>query len=433
MGTSRWRIGLLRRGWPRGGVGHRARAQSQQEKKRKNILEELGLKKKPPAPAPPAPGRAAGGEAPAEDGEKRERDPPASRRARRPAPAGRRRRSRAPCTRCSSRRARPATRAGGPAQASHLLLHRRRRTPTTGSSRAFADVRDPEASKLSAEGLGRHAAREAARPGPRRARPTSGSSPGFAAGARLDARREPAELRAPRRRAAATPTGDRHPPTRRAPATAAVAGVRRPPRPRAAAAASATRNSRAAAPSGAAPPLAATRSAAGPTVRGRPCTPSLMSTCALCHRPGGPAGMTRLVLSGDVAERRSDRPRRSSIVQAPGAEPAPDQGRGTDARWRRAAPGRRSAARRDCRLGRRAARRRHRAPSPRPRPRRAGDAAAAAMPRRRARHPRRRPRQPPAPAAAGLGLPFGFMLNGRFDLNYERRHFTGQPVRRRRA
>jgi hypothetical protein len=31
------------------------------------------------------------------------------------------------------------------------------------------------------------------------------------------------------------------------------------------------------------------------------------------------------------------------------------------------------------------------------------------------------------PGAPGLGLPFGFMLNGRFDLAYERRHFSGGP------
>ena len=30
-------------------------------------------------------------------------------------------------------------------------------------------------------------------------------------------------------------------------------------------------------------------------------------------------------------------------------------------------------------------------------------------------------------APGGPGCPFGFMLNGRFDLDYERRHFSGDP------
>ena len=37
------------------------------------------------------------------------------------------------------------------------------------------------------------------------------------------------------------------------------------------------------------------------------------------------------------------------------------------------------------------------------------------------------PPPPPAVPPPGLGLPFGFLLNGRFDLNYERRQFTGNP------
>ena len=33
----------------------------------------------------------------------------------------------------------------------------------------------------------------------------------------------------------------------------------------------------------------------------------------------------------------------------------------------------------------------------------------------------------PHPPGGGVGLPFGLMLNGRFDLDYERRKFTGSP------
>ena len=42
--------------------------------------------------------------------------------------------------------------------------------------------------------------------------------------------------------------------------------------------------------------------------------------------------------------------------------------------------------------------------------------------RRAAPAPRRQPGPP-----AGSGCRFGFLLNGRFDLNYERRQFSGDP------
>ena len=73
--------------------------------------------------------------------------------------------------------------------------------------------------------------------------------------------------------------------------------------------------------------------------------------------------------------------------------------------WRRAAPAAAAASRRG-------GTRRARAPAAPPPPR---------------RPPRLRPPRATGGPAPPAGLPFGFMLNGRFDLDYERRQFTGNP------
>jgi mono/diheme cytochrome c family protein len=149
--------------------------------------------------------------------------------------------------------------------------------------------------------------------------------------------------------------------------------------------------------------------------------PVLMSVCAACHRAGGPAGMTRFLLSGDAA--RDDavvralvdpRAPESSILltkasgqmHAGGAPlPAGDPRRAAIVAW----------------IARLAA----------PPPAAAPAAVAPGAPAPESSVPAApAPPAPPPPSAgppAGLGLPLGFMLNGRFDLNYERRQFTGNP------
>ena len=124
--------------------------------------------------------------------------------------------------------------------------------------------------------------------------------------------------------------------------------------------------------------------------------PVLMSACAVCHRPGAPAAMTRLVALRRCGARRGGRPAVRGRAGA-GAEPARHQGRG--ARCTGAAPCCRPGDPRlggDRRLGEGARRRRGV---------RAGDRG------RRAPHhpPRRRPRRrrhplPPADTPRRRGL-----------------------------
>jgi mono/diheme cytochrome c family protein len=384
------------------GLGLVARAESPQETKRENILDELGLKKKPPAP--PA-GAAAAPAEPATEEQKPE------------GPGGK--------TKSGGRSAGPAgpsfTRAiyplflanckachtaGAAAGATPLLL--------TGDAEAdhrvlarFADIHAPEASKLlqKASGAVLHGG---GAPWPAASAPYERVLAWIRAGARLDhAAREEAAAEPEARERERHPEGERHE-TRTPDATASAA----PPLP----APSATP---ALPPLGAPAPTAPVARPAGPTFA-TAVHPVLMSVCAACHRAGLPAGLTRFLLSGEAARDEAvvralvdPRAPESSLLltkasgqmHAGGAPlPAGDPRRAAIVAWIAglAAPSPVAAP----------APGSPRAPAPA-----SGVPAAAAPP----------PPPPSAAPAAGLGLPLGFMLNGRFDLNYERRQFNGNP------
>jgi cytochrome c553 len=401
------------------GFGLVARAQSPQETKRQNILDELGLKKKPPAApaAPPAPAAE-----PATEEQKPE------------APGGKAKsggRTAVPAGPSFTRAIHPlflATckachTAGGAAAATPLVL--------TGDAEAdhrvlerLADVRAPEASKLlqKASGTALHGG---GAPWPTTSGPYERVLAWIRAGARLDraAARVEAAAPAPDQPAGRHP-GDRH--ETRTPVAATVPAT--PPPPTAGASApvvpAAADTSAAAVPAAAAPapPLAASV-AAGPTFA-TTVHPVLMGVCAACHRAGGPAGMTRFLLSGDVARDEAvvrplvdaQAPESSLLVTKAsgqmhaGGAPLPpgDPRRTAIVGWIAglAAPPPVAVA----------------APNVPGAP-----AAPATAPIVVVAAP---PPAPPPPGAGpppGLPLPLGFMLNGRFDLNYERRHFTGNP------
>ncbi len=155
-----------------------------------------------------------------------------------------------------------------------------------------------------------------------------------------------------------------------------------------------------------------------------------MSACAICHRPGAPAAMTRLVLSGDATQDEAvvrpfvdaQAPQQSVLVtkstgqmHAGGAVLPPGDPRlEVILAWAKGlaaaeAPATEAAA--------------ASAPSAAVPP--AGPPAAPAPPGGYAGPAGPHPHG--GPGGPGLGLPFGFMLNGRFDLAYERRQFSGGP------
>lgn len=124
-----------------------ARAQTQQERQRSQILDELGLKKKPPAPPPPPAPEPPGAEtsAPADEkaGEGKSSDGKAKGRA--PTPAGPSfTRVIAPMLAATCK---PCHTAGGPAAATHLLLTGDAENDHRAVAR-FADLRAPESSAL---------------------------------------------------------------------------------------------------------------------------------------------------------------------------------------------------------------------------------------------------------------------------------------------
>jgi hypothetical protein len=422
-----------------------ARAQSPQEKQRSKILDELGLKKKPPAPPPggesPAP---PAGEPPGEAGEADGAHKPTGagkggagnvgnvgnvgKKSAPAAPSFQRAIHPLLITTCK-----PCHTAGGPAQASHLLL--------TGDATAdhhavarFVNVRDGEASALLSKVTG-----ATLHGGGPLWPPTSAQYQRALAWIRGGARLDAAVASAP---APATP-GPAAPTTGR-PATSAAG-----PRPAAKGPTGAPAEATATpAPETTAPPetppaaVPAPSAAAAPALApaGAPARPAappfatavhpiLMSACALCHRPGGPAAMTRLLLSGDAAQDEAavrafvdaQAPERSPLVtkasgqmHAGGAVLPPGDARmQAILAWARglaipAAPAAAAAA----------------TPG-------ATSAAAAAPPS--APPPLAGAPQPPPPGSPGLGarggfgLPLGFMLDGRFSLDYERRQFTGNP------
>ncbi len=367
------------------GIAAAARAESPQERKREDLLDALGLQKKPPAPpaAPPA--------APAEE--------PASGGAKPGEPAGKANpggKTAAPAGPSFTRVIHPLVvatckgchAAGGPAAATPLVL--------TGDAEAdarvlarFADARDPEASKLlqKASGAVLHGG---GAPWPAGSGPYERVLAWIRAGARLD--------HAARAEVAAAPEPEKH-----------HEAARQEPRPPAAPPAPVE-----------APPPALTPIPSPPVPAAPPAStfaaavhPVLMSICAACHRTGGPAAMTRFLLSGDAA---ADEPVARALVnpRAPDTSAllvkAAGQMHGGGAPLPAGDPRREAIVAWIAGLD-----------VPPPPPVRAAPGVAAAPV----------PVAPPPPPGGGpphgIGLPFGFFLNGRFDLNYERRQFSGDP------
>jgi len=407
MAASRWMGRLLMVASFGFAVG--ARAQSSQETKRQDILDELGLKKKPVGP-PPAATPALPGEPATEQPKPEGSGGKTKGGARTAAPAGPSFTRAiypmvlATCKACHT--------AGGAAGATPLVL--------TGDAEAdhralarLADVRAPEASKLlqKASGAVLHGGGS---PWPVASAPYERMLAWIRAGARLDraAREEAAatpEAGGREKRPAAAGEGERHEARAPEPAPSAPVAVEAPVATPVVPAAVA-----AVGPAPAAPP-------AGPTFA-TSVHPVLMTACAACHRPGGPAAMTRFLLSGDSARDEAavralvdpQAPESSLLLakasgqmHAGGAPlPAGDPRRAAIVVWIAglAAPPVADAT-----------------------PSAPGAPVIVAGPTVAVTAP---PAAAPPPSAGpppGLALPFGFLLNGRFDLNYERRRFTGGP------
>ena len=398
-----------------------ARAQSKQEKKRTEILDELGLKKKPPAPPaaetpPPTVGEPAGG-----DDEKPEAGPAAKPKggARSTAPAapsfGRAIHAQLMTT------CKPCHSPGAPGGVSRFLLSGDPAADHRAVAR-FVDVRNPEASTLLAKASGTtpHAGGPL---WPATGAPYQRVLAWIRGGARLDAAAAAAAAPAPAGappKPAATPTA-RSPggSGARPPAPGTPPEPEAPPTPAPTPAAPETP---AATPAAPAPAVAPSKPAA-PTFAAS-VHPILMTTCALCHRPGGPAAMTRFLLSGDAAKDEPaarafvdvEAPERSALVTKSSGQmhgggavlPSGDARLATILAWARGL-----------------------APAPAPATEAGGAAptppAAAATVAPVAPPGPPAPLVPPGHGGGGFALPFGFMLDGRFSLDYERRQFTGNP------
>ncbi|MES1206860.1 MAG: hypothetical protein ABUS79_13060 [Pseudomonadota bacterium] len=378
-----------------------ARADSPQEKKRGNILDELGLKKKPPVPAPPPAAEPPPEEQqPGATGSKEKGGPrpavpvgPSFARVIHPLFV-------ATCKACHT--------AGGAAGATPFVM--------TGDAEAdhrvlarFADVRVPEASKLlqKASGAMLHAG---AAPWPAGSGAYERVLSWIRAGARLDHATAQNDSAGPATREPESHRQDEHPEAR-PPAAEPV-----PPPPTATATATLTL------PVAPSPPA---RESAGAGGSGFPIAvhPILMSACAACHRAGGPAAMTRFLLSGDAAQDEAtvralvdpQAPESSSLITKAAGQmhgggaplPAGDARRTAILAWIAglATP----------------------PPAVGPGPTAQGALAPPAVARTGAAVPPPAAPPPTASSPPGIGLPLGFLLNGRFDLNYERRQFDGNP------
>lgn len=379
--------------------GTAASAETPQERRRRELMEEVGLERRPaPAPAvraadPAAPDSAA---APAAG----ESAAPSSKASPRSAPSFRRTIHPALMQGCGGCHA-----AGGPAGTTRLLL--------TGDAAAdhrvvlgFVDVGAPRASVLLAKAAGQ--AHGGGAPWPLEGGTATRAAAWILAGARLDS--------GPR--AVAGPV----------PATPAEASPRTRPGP--APVHGGPDSAVTAAPS---PPSAAKEanaSTAAPPAPGAAAHALLLARCGTCHRAGLPAGATRFVLSGDAD---ADLSGAASLVDRGAVERSPllTKGAGdlhgggavlpagSDGYQRLLAwtmtlvpvaagaevptPARPGA---------------EPSPSPVPAPVKSAGTAPAA---------------PASPAAGavprgGLLLPYGFQLNGRFDVNYERRGFSTDPA-----
>ncbi|MEO8212335.1 MAG: hypothetical protein ABI560_04040, partial [Myxococcales bacterium] len=159
--------------------------------------------------------------------------------------------------------------------------------------------------------------------------------------------------------------------------------------------------------------------------------PLMMASCATCHRAGAPAGGTRLVLSGaverDEATARalldaSDAARSALVIKASGEMhgggvvwPPSDPRQAILLAWAMHP----AATSVDLPPAGREV-----ASLPTPTTSAVGPGSSggeAAVP------PSPSPASHAAGGPAGLALPLGFFLNGRFDIDYERRQFTGNP------
>jgi hypothetical protein len=402
-----------------------ARAESPQEKKRKDILDELGLKKKHPAPPPAGDAGPAPNEPPAESVEKAGARGGSSTKQKGAA------RSTAPAAPSFARvihpllmtTCKPCHSPGGPAGATRLLL--------SGDAAAdhhivvrLVDTHDPEASTLLGKVSGATIHGGGA-PWPAAGTPYQRLFAWIRGGARLDsaAAAEPAATAVTPR---AAPTPSRRSPPPAAPAAAAAAPIASPPTTGEAVPAVPPASAAAAPP--AAPAIAAPAARpSGPTFAAT-VHPVLMSACAICHRAGAPAAMTRLVLSGDPAR---DEPIVRQLVDAQAPEQSLLVGKGTGHMHGGGAvlsPG-------DPRLDAILAWVQGLAAAEAPAPASSSAPPAAALPAAlapavvTAGHPG----APPSPGGhggpggAGVTLPLGFMLNGRFSLDYERRQFSGDP------
>jgi hypothetical protein len=399
---------------------------SPQEKRRNEILDELGLKKKPPAPPPaadvPAPADeeapAASGAPAAPGGTTKEKSPGR--------PAG-------PAAPSFTRVIHPLLTATckvchspvGPAAQSHFLLSGDPAADHHALVR-FVDTHNPDASVVLAKVSGK-AIHGGGAPWPAASAPHERLLAWIRGGARLDAARAP-EPPSPQPVADAV---DAKPGSRRRqlppPAAAGVDGGGPAATPTAAAAPLESAPIAAASPARPAPGPDALKPN-GPSFA--TVHPSLMTACALCHRPGGPAAMTRFLLSGDPVRDEAvvralvdpQAPEQSLLVTKASGQmhgggpvfPPGDPRLATVLGWVAglappaavtAAPGAPVNVAPAAPSG---------ASSPplgAPPGNSPGPHAAGAGP----------------PGGSGLPLPFGFMLNGRFDLNYERRQFTGNP------
>ena len=382
-----------------------AGVQSPQEKKRDDILRELGLKKKPPTvPAPdvetPPPG------SPTEEDGKNPAAPSETTAARPKEGAAR---PPAPATQSFTRGIHPQLLAtckvchtpGGPAATSHLLLVGDPVADHRAVAR-FVDVRNPAASALVAKASGTTLHGGGALWAPSSA-PYRHLVTWISEGARRDG--GAASVPAPKVVTPVVPVAPEAPPRRPRPSIAEPAVVA-PAEPR---------------PAAESAPVAATTTGDIFTTRVHP---MLMNACAVCHRTGAPAAITRLVLSGDVTKDEAvirplidpAAPEQSLLVSKASGEmhgggalfPAGDARLALLLEWIAGLsppPATETAA----------------ASTPVPA---VAPAITSAPPAQGATAYR-----PPlhGHAAAPVTLPFGFMLNGRFSVDYERRDFTGNP------
>ena len=434
-------LGLVGAATPRGG---RALAQqgvpSPQERKRDDILRALGLEKKPPSPpaesAPPPAASASTPRGPEPAAATPGAVPPRNKDAGASGPAG------APPTESFARVIHPQVMAackvchtpGGTAGASAFLLHGELVADHHAIVR-FVDVHSPATSVLLEKAAGTKLHGGGA-PWPASSPPYRHALTWIREGARLGGGAQPVPVVPP-------VASERQTLSKREPRSSATPLER--PRADASDANAPPGEAVGADPVGT-PSGSAIRAGVGTSLATRPRAevfatdvhPLRTSACGACHRPGGTAAMTRFSLSGVAAADEAvvrglvdpqapergllltkaagqlhgggavvppGDPRREVLVswiRGLAAAPATDAAEGPTARGAAAAePG--LASETDAPALRAAAT--------------AGDQAASQHAAERG----------PPPGAA-LALPLGFLLNGRFSLDYERRQFTGDPL-----